>query len=158
MNWGSVFLWGFVATMVLTGIMIASQNAGLHRMSITFLIGSMFTPSRRRAHLVGAALHFVDGWAFAIFYGFIFESLGRANIWIGALIGLVQGLFVLGAVMPLLPSFHPRMATEQQGPSLERAIQPPGFLALHYGVRTPFVTALAHAAYGAILGAFYHLA
>ncbi len=158
MNWGSAFLWGFAATMVLTGLMMGSQQAGLSRMSITFLIGSMVTPSRRKSHLYGALIHFVDGWAFAIFYGLLFQSLGRANLWIGLTFGAIQGLFVLVVVMPLLPTFHPRMASDLQGPSLERRIQPPGFLALHYGLRTPFVTLLAHGIYGAILGAFYHLA
>ena len=33
-----------------------------------------------------------------------------------------------------------------------------GFLALNYGRRTPLVALLAHVIYGAILGAFYHLA
>ncbi len=157
MSWGSIFLWGFVATLVLTGMMMASQQMGLSRMSITFVIGSIFTPSRRRAHLIGAVIHFIDGWAFAMFYGFVFESLGFSNVWLGGALGLVQGLLVLAALMPLLPSFHPRMASEQQGPSLERGIQPPGFLALHYGRRTPFVTLLAHVTYGAILGGLYKI-
>jgi hypothetical protein len=36
-------------------------------------------------------------------------------------------------------------------------LQPPGFLALNYGRRTPLVTVAAHLLYGAILGAFYRL-
>jgi hypothetical protein len=45
------------------------------------------------------------------------------------------------------------MATEYEGPSRRQRLQPPGFLALHYGYRTPLSTILGHAAYGAILGA-----
>jgi len=31
-------------------------------------------------------------------------------------------------------------------------------MALNYGSRTPLVTMAAHVAYGAVLGAFYHVA
>ena len=54
--------------------------------------------------------------------------------------------------LPLLPHYHPRMASEYDGPGHSRRLQPPGFLALHYGYRTPLTTILAHAVYGAILG------
>jgi hypothetical protein len=38
-----------------------------------------------------------------------------------------------------------------------RQLEPPGFLALHYGVRTPVSVLVAHVAFGSILGAFYSL-
>jgi hypothetical protein len=60
--------------------------------------------------------------------------------------------------MPLLPGLHPRMASEHRGPEPTRLLEPPGFLALHYGRRTPVVAVLAHVLYGIILGAFYRIA
>ncbi|MGH7481972.1 MAG: hypothetical protein ACRELV_07440 [Longimicrobiales bacterium] len=87
-----------------------------------------------------------------------FESWDRAAVWLGAGIGLVHALFVLGAAMPILPGKHPRMASEERGPEPTRQLQPPGFFALNYGRRTPLATILAHLAYGAVLGAFYQLA
>jgi len=63
---------------------------------------------------------------------------------------LLGGLSALGAM-------HPRMASEQQGPTPTRQLEPPGFLALNYGRRTPLSVLLAHLVYGAILGAFYRL-
>jgi hypothetical protein len=36
-------------------------------------------------------------------------------------------------------------------------LQPPGFAALNYGVRTPLVTLGAHAIYGAIVGHLYRV-
>jgi hypothetical protein len=45
------------------------------------------------------------------------------------------------------------MASEYEGPIHGRRLQPPGFLALNYGYRTPLTTIAAHALYGAILGA-----
>jgi hypothetical protein len=36
-------------------------------------------------------------------------------------------------------------------------LEPPGFLALHYGGRTPFAVLHVYVAYGLILGSFYRL-
>ena len=76
---------------------------------------------------------------------------------VGAAIGLVHGLFVLVAPMPVLPAMHPRMAAEQHGPTPTKQLEPPGFLALNYGRRTPLSVVLAHLVYGGILGAFYQV-
>ncbi|MFI5291161.1 MAG: hypothetical protein ACHQ17_15980, partial [Polyangia bacterium] len=71
---------------------------------------------------------------------------------------LVHGGFLVTAGMQLLPALHPRMASEQRGPTVTRQLEPPGFLALHYGTRTPVSVVISHVVFGAILGAFYHLA
>jgi hypothetical protein len=156
-SWGSVLLWGFFSTVVLTTTMAASQGLGLSRMGIPFLLGTMLTPDRKRANLVGFAFHFANGWLFAVLYALAFEAWGRASWWLGSALGLVHGLAVLAALMPLLPSLHPRMASEDHGPAPTAQLEPPGFLALHYGRGTPVVTLLAHVLYGAILGGFYTL-
>jgi hypothetical protein len=157
-SWGDALLWGFVATVVLTGLMTASQGTGLTRMSIPYMLGTLFTVDRDRARLYGTVVHFVNGWLFALIYCWAFESWQRAEWWLGAGIGLVQALFVLTAGMAFLPGMHPRMAGETRGPTPTRQLEPPGLLALNYGHRTPIVVILAHLAYGAILGAFYQLA
>ena len=155
MNVRGGLLWGFVGTLVLTGIMAACEGLGLTRMSIPYLLGTAVTSDRDRARLVGSGVHAVNGWLFAFVYAATFESWQRATWWSGAAIGAIHGLFVLLAGMPLMPSLHPRMASEQQGPTPTRALEPPGFLALNYGRRTPISIMAAHIAYGAILGAFY---
>jgi uncharacterized membrane protein YagU involved in acid resistance len=154
-NARGVTLWGFVGTVVLTGLLSASQALGLTRMNIPFMLGTMTTPDRDRAKLVGFGMHLINGWLFATVYAAAFQSWRRATWWLGALIGLVHGLFVLVAAMPLLPSLHPRMANEQQGPTPTRQLEPPGAFALNYGKRTPISVVIAHLLYGAILGAFY---
>ncbi|HEX5164763.1 MAG TPA: hypothetical protein VFV93_05150 [Thermomicrobiales bacterium] len=53
MDWGSALLWGFVGTIFLTGIMASSQGAHLTRMSLPFMLGTIFTRDRDRARLVG---------------------------------------------------------------------------------------------------------
>lgn len=157
MNVGGWFLWGFIATLVLTMIMVLSQGLHLTRMSIPFMLGTLFTADRDRAKILGFALHVVDGWLFSLFYIAVFASWGAASWRRGAAIGLVHAFVVLTVGMLLLPGVHPRMASERQGPTGVHLLEPPGFLALHYGYQTPLSVVLAHVVYGAILGAFYPL-
>lgn len=157
MNAASILLWGFVATIVLTTVLSASQGLGLTRMSIPFILGTIVTPDRDRALLWGSAVHVVNGLVFSWMYALVFESLHRTGPWLGSSMGLVHALFVLVVVMPLIPALHPRMVSEYVGPSPNRRLQPPGFMALHYGRRTPLLTLLAHALFGAILGGLYEL-
>lgn len=158
MNVGSVMLWGFVATLVLTTLNAAGRGFGISRMTIPYMLGTMLTPDRGRAPLWGFLVHLMNGWIFAFLYVAIFESWGRAGWLPGAGMGLIHALIVLIALMPLLPGVHPRMASEEQGPEPTRDLEPPGFLALNYGRRTPAVAVVAHVVYGAILGGFYRLA
>ena len=155
MNWGSWLLWGFFSTVVLTSIMAGSQGLGMTRMNIPYLLGTMLTPNRDRAKLCGVLLHCMNGWLFSLLYVAAFHTWGMATWWLGAVTGFVHASFVLIVAMPILPGMHPRMANEQQGPTVVRQLEPPGFLALHYGVRTPISVLVAHLVFGAILGGFY---
>lgn len=155
MNWGSWLLWGFVATLVLTTIMTSGQGLRLTRMSLPYMLGTMLTPSRDRAQLMGMGIHVLNGWLFSLLYVAAFHAWGRATWWTGAAVGFVHAAFVLTAGMRLLPTIHPRMATEQHGPTVMRQLEPPGFLALNYGYQTPLSVLVAHLAYGMILGSFY---
>jgi hypothetical protein len=157
MNWESWLLWGFVSTVVLTAILAGSQGLGMTRMNIPYLLGTIFTPSRDRAKLVGVLFHFLNGWIFSLIYVAAFHAWGMSTWWLGALTGLVHAAFVLTVGMPVLPSMHPRMANEQYGPTIVRQLEPPGFLALHFGIRTPISVLIAHAVFGSILGGFYSL-
>lgn len=157
MNWTSWLLWGFVATIALTTTLTASQGLGLTRMNLPYLLGSMITADRDRARLYGFGIHALNGWIFSLLYVAVFESLQAANWWRGALIGVAHGLFLLVVGVSLVPGLHPRMASEQHGPTAARQLEPPGFLALNYGVRTPVSILFAHAVYGGILGLFYRI-
>jgi len=154
-NWLDAATWGLVATAALAIIMAAGQGMGITRISIPFILGTMLTPSRDRAGVLGLLCQIAIGWLFALGYALVFESLGAAGWWRGALLGGFHGLFVLMVALPTLPGLHPRMASATRGPEPTRALEPPGFLALNYGRRTPIVTLLAHVVYGTILGAFY---
>jgi uncharacterized membrane protein YagU involved in acid resistance len=156
-NRRGTLLWGLVATVALTGLLAGSQSLRLTRMNLPYMLGTMVTAERDRAKVVGVGLHLLNGWIFAAVYVAAFESWRRATWWLGAGIGLVHALFVLVAGLPLMPSIHPRMASITTGPTPTRHLEPPGFMALNYGTRTPLSVIAAHLAFGAILGAFYRL-
>ena len=157
MNWDSWLLWGFVSTIVLTSIMSGSQSLGFTRMNIPYMLGTIFTPNRDRAKILGVLIHLINGWIFSLIYIFAFESLGMATWWLGGIFGFIHAVFVLTVGMPVLPGMHPRMASEQQGPTVVRQLEPPGFLALNYGFRTPISVLFAHIIFGVILGGFYSI-
>lgn len=157
MNLPSWLLWGFLATVLLTMINAATQGLGLTRMSFPYVLGTLFTPNRDRAKLIGYLVHLVIGLVFSLIYVLIFQSLGAAGWWRGMIIGICHAFFVLLVVMSLMPGLHPRMANEQHGPEAHNRLEPPGFMALHYGRRTPLAIILSHAIFGAFLGVFYHL-
>jgi hypothetical protein len=158
MNWPSWLLSGFVATLALSTMLSTSQGLGLTRMNLPYLLGTFVTAKREKARFYGFIIHLVNGLAFSILYVLIFQARGMANWWFGLILGLAQALFVLTVGMSLMPGVHPRMASEQHGPNANRQLEPPGFMALHYGIQTPVSVFLAHAAFGAIIGSLYHLA
>ena len=155
MNVGSWLVWGFAATIVLTTILAASQGLGLTRMNVPYLLGTMATPNRDRANIIGIAAHMFNGWVFSAVYVSAFQVWGGPALWKGLLIGAVHAAFVLVVLAPAMPGMHPRMASETSGPSVVRGLEPPGFLALHYGARTPVSVMFSHLVFGAILGTFY---
>ena len=84
-------------------------------------------------------------------YFAVFAVVGRASVPLGAAVGLVHGLFVAGVGLPALPAFHPRVARPHAGPTAERRLEPPGFMARNYGWSTAAVLVVAHVVFGALL-------
>lgn len=151
----ALFLWGGLATALLTIVLSGSQGLGLTRLSLPFLLGTFFTADRYRASVFGALLYFLGGWLFAFLYFAVFARVGHGGLALGMALGTLHSLFLLVFILPLLPYVHPRMATEYDGPTGEARLEPPGFMALHYGRRTPLTTVIGHAMYGGVLGIFY---
>lgn len=147
-----------LATAVLTLLMSVGQGLGWTRISLPYMVGTVFSDRRSWATAVGFALHFALGLAFAVLYVLVFDAWQCAGAAIGAGLGLLHGLFVLTVGLEVLSAFHPRMASRHHGPIPTRQLEPPGFLALNYGWQTPVVTLVAHVAYGAIFGASYAVA
>jgi len=151
----SVLLWGFVGALLVSLITTSAQAFGLSRMSLPLVLGTAVTANRDRALAFGFGLHLTIGWLLAFVYALLFENLGRANVALGAFIGLMHGLILIVVVFPLAPSFHPRMAREYEGPTSRRVLEPLGFFGRNYGHGTPLIALASQVLYGAILGGFY---
>jgi hypothetical protein len=146
---------GFVGTLVLTTVLRVAQVAGLTRMDIPLLLGTVFSEDRSRASVIGYALHFVNGQLFALGYAAIFYAVDQAGWLFGMALGLIHAAFAGGALVNiLLPAIHPRMGTRWTDASQSPLLEPPGFMLLNYGRHTALVTVLAHLAYGALVGGF----
>jgi hypothetical protein len=155
--WGAL-AGGFVGTLVLTTALRAGNELNLTRMDLPFLLGTAFTSDRTRAKSLGYVLHFLAGLAFALIYYGIFITIGRSGWWLGAIFGLAHGVFSATALVDtLLPLVHPRMGTRSTAAPSVALLEPPGFLMLNYGARTPFVSLAAHIAYGTLVGGFVAL-
>lgn len=152
--WGAI-AGGFAGTLVLTTALRAANELNLTRIDLPFLLGTAFTSDRTRAKAVGYLLHFLAGVAFALIYYAVFVAIDSSGWWLGAAFGLAHGLFSGTALVSvLLPLVHPRMGTPSTAATSVALLEPPGFLMLNYGARTPLVTLVAHTAYGALVGGF----
>ncbi len=145
----------WLGTFMMTALMEAAQAARYTRMSIPFMLGAMVSERRFVIRVAGFALHLMNGVIFALAYALLFEAIGRSDWWIGAAAGALHGGLVLVLLLPVLQDVHPRMARVDQGPDPTPMLQPPGFLALNYGTRTPLITFVAHVVYGGFVGLFY---
>ena len=156
--WGAI-AGGFAGTLVLTTALRAGNELHLTRIDLPFLLGTAFTSDRTRAKALGYVLHFLVGLVFALIYYAVFSAIDRSGWWLGAAFGLVHGLFSGTALVDtLLPLVHPRMGTPSTAAPGAALLEPPGFMMLNYGARTPLVSLVAHIAYGALVGGFVSLA
>src|SRR5205814_420492 len=133
-DWVGWLTFGFVATAVLTAIMVAAQLGRLTRMDLPTMLGTMVTADLDRARLPGILIHFVNGQLFALFYASAFALMGRSGWLLGGAFGLVHGLLALTLIIPTLPAIHPRMASERTGFEFA-ALEPPALFAQNYGRR-----------------------
>lgn len=156
MDWAGWAVFGLVATTLLTVTLAGVQLLGRTRLDLPLILGTAFVADPDRARVAGFAVHLAIGQAFAAFYAAGFATLGRAGWLLGALFGLLHAVVALAVLVPLLPGVHPRMASDRAGPDSVATLEPPGLLALNYGVATPLVSIGAHVIYGVVLGLALH--
>lgn len=155
MDFSGIFIWGFLASVVMVLVESAGLWFGWSRLSTPIILGSVVCADRDRAALLGAAVHLCVGWVFAGAYAIVFWKAGHATWWGGGLLGVVHALFFLGILLPTISAVHPRMADTRAGPEPSRALQAPGFLGLQYGRGTLVVSLVAHAVFGTTFGWLY---
>lgn len=150
---------GFAGTLVLTTALRAASELRLTRIDLPFLLGVAFTADRSRAKMIGYVCHLAFGLAFALVYAGVFATIHRGGWKLGVAFGLVHAVFAGTVIVNvLLPAVHPRMGTPTSAANEAPLLEPPGFMMLNYGRSTPVVSLVAHALYGAIVGAFVSLA
>lgn len=155
MNAWSAVAGGLAGTLVLTTILRASTELRLTRVDLPFLLGTAVTSSRETAKVIGYIAHFLFGIVFAFGYYLLFLSLHASGAVLGSLLGVAHGLFAGTALVNvLLPVVHPRMGSSFSSSRTATLLEAPGFMMRNYGQATPIVTLVAHASYGAIVGAF----
>ena len=155
--WGAA-AGGFVGTLVLTTGLRAASELRLTRIDLPFVLGTMFSRDRVRAKAIGYLLHFLAGQAFAFMYYGVFAAVDASGAVLGALFGLVHGVFAGTALVNILvPAVHPRMGSPYTAADSSPLLEPPGFLMLNYGRSTPVVSLTVHVLYGAIVGEFVSL-
>lgn len=158
MSLWSALAGGFAGTLVMTTILRVAAELGLTRMDLPFLLGTAVSSHRGRAKVIGYGLHFLFGLGCTLVYWALFRALGRAGWPLGLTFGVVHALFS-GSVLVnvLLPAVHPRMGTPFTAAPEAPLLEPPGFMMLNYGHRTPLVSVLAHILYGVLVGVFVQL-
>jgi hypothetical protein len=149
----AIVVWGLIATAVMSSLLEGSHYLGLSRISLPFLFGTFVTGRRDRAVICGFLLYALGGLFFAWFYALALTAVGPATWWIGGLLGLANGAFLVAVFLPLLPYIHPRMRTDYDGPASRPQLEPPGPFGLNYGRRTPVITMAAQCVFGVIMGA-----
>ena len=152
MDWAGWLLFGLIATTALTAVMIGAQLAGLTRLDLPLLLGTIVTEDPDRARVAGFFIHLAIGQGFAFGYAASFALLDRATWWLGGLLGLLHAAVAVTVLVPLLAGIHPRIASDRAGPASTAALEPPGLLGLNYGRQTPIVATAAHLVYGIALG------
>lgn len=152
MDWAGWAIFGLIATTALTAVMMTAQMAGLTRLDIPLMLGTLAYADPDRARVAGFFIHLANGQAFALGYAAAFAAVGRSTWWGGAMLGALHGAVALLVIVPLLPGVHPRMASDRAGLSGGPMLEPPGLLGLNYGRETPLVALVAHIAYGIALG------
>ena len=159
MTFWAALVGGLLGTVVLTTMLRAASELRLTRMDIPFLLGTAFSGDRRRAKAIGYLLHFLAGLVFALVYWAAFSVLDEASWWLGGLFGLVHAAFAGAALVNvLLPVVHPLMGSNTTSARSTPLLEPPGFMLVNYGSRTPVVSVAAHVAYGMIVGTVISLA
>ncbi len=150
---------GLLGTVVLTTVLRMASELGLTRVDLPFLLGTAVTDDRTRAKALGYLAHFGFGLLFAFGYYVLFLTIDASGWLLGAVLGLVHGLFAGTALVNiLLPLVHPRMGSPRTDARSTPLLETPGFMMLNYGASTPVVSTIAHVLYGAIVGGLTSLA
>lgn len=147
-SWTGAVVWGIVATAAFTAVSLMGKAMGMTRMDLLGMLGSVFVkPGSRRAPLVGAVVHHMNGALLAVAWAYGVALVGLpANVATAMLWGLVlTGLALL--MMTSIGAAHPQIRSG--------CAPDPGPAATHFGRLTPLGSLMGHLVYGLVLGFAY---
>jgi hypothetical protein len=99
---------GIIATAALTLVLYLGYLLGLPEMDMVGLTGTMITPNRGAAYLVGTLSHFSVGVLMAVLYAWLWNrGVGEPNWWWGLFYGAIHGLIAV-VLLPMLLRLHPQ--------------------------------------------------
>src|SRR5436309_9937810 len=87
MDWQGWLTFGFVATAMLTAILVGAQLARQTRMDLPTMLGTLVTSDLDKARLPGILIHLFNGQVFALFYASAFALIGHSGVLLGAAFG-----------------------------------------------------------------------
>jgi len=125
---------GFVATVVLSALMVVKQMMGIMpELDVAAMLTSMLSlPSVA----IGWLMHFMIGTiVWGVGYAVLRPYLPGGSIWSGVLFGTAAWLMMMIAIMPMAGA---------------------GLFGLNMGLMAPIMTFILHAIFGAVLGAVFH--
>lgn len=106
-----ILLSGFVATLIMIGIMELVTRSQLANADMVRAIGSIFTKSYINSLKPGLLIHFTSGVIFAFAYFLMFNLILPDKLNLGAVVGLAIGFFhgmvITLALVNLVIKYHP---------------------------------------------------
>ena len=124
---------GFVATLVLSALMVMKVKTGLMPdLNVIAMLGHMMGSDM----VAGWAAHFMIGsLVWGLSFAFFFDKLPGGSAWLkGIVFGMAAWLMMMLAVMPMAGA---------------------GIFGSHFGMMAPIMTLMLHAVFGAVMGAVY---
>jgi len=124
---------GFVATLVLSALMVMKAKMGLMpELNVITMLSHMMGSDM----VAGWAAHFMIGsLAWGLSFAFFFDKLPGGSAWLkGIVFGIAAWLLMMVAIMPMAGA---------------------GIFGSHFGMMAPVMTLVLHAVFGAVMGAIY---
>ena len=153
MDWAGWALFGLLATTALTAVMIAAQLAGLTRLDLPLILGTLVTGTPTGPGSPGSSSTWSSVRSSPSATPRVFALLDQATWWLGGLLGLLHVAVALTVLVPLLAGVHPRMASHRAGPATPPCWSRRACSASTTAPRRPLVAIAAHLVYGIALGA-----
>lgn len=147
-SWLGAIVWGVVAGLVMTGVTRMARTAGMTRMNLLDMLGSMVAePGTDKSRNIGLAMHLVDSALLALAWVYTMAWFNWPANWFT---GLLWGAFISVLALLMLSSIgviHPKIRQGRQ--------DDPGPAAINMGKMTPVGLVIDHLIYGFLLGILY---